>query len=124
MNTEQYRIYETIILHHIKHVQNIQEYSRLSRTSPQDFFKSQLMSEREICLAKGEEGHLRYLQELAILVITGFFILDPLFTPGNFSFLLGLWLQCLPSLYFWVTRWSSTSKTTKLSCLPWRRLAL
>jgi len=79
MNTEQYRIYETIILHHIKHVQNIQEYSRLSRTSPQDFFKSQLMSEREIYLAKGEEGHLRYLQELAILVITGFFILDPLF---------------------------------------------
>jgi len=30
MNTEQYRIYETIILHHIKHVQNIQEYSLIS----------------------------------------------------------------------------------------------
>ncbi len=48
MNTEQYRIYNTIILHHIKHVQNIQEFSRISRTSLQDFFKSQLMSEREI----------------------------------------------------------------------------
>ncbi len=79
MNTEQNRIYETIILHHIKHVKNIQEFTRFSRTSPQDFFKSQLMSEREICLAKYEESHLRYLQELAILFITGFFILDPLF---------------------------------------------
>ncbi len=79
MNIEQYCIYETIILYHIKHVKDIQECTRFSRTSPQDYFKSQLMSEREICLAKGEEGHLRYLQELAILFITGFFILDPLF---------------------------------------------
>jgi hypothetical protein len=79
MNIKQYRIYETIILHHIKHVKDIQEFTRFSRSSPQDYFKSQLMSEREICLAKGEEGHLRYLQELAILFITGFLILDPLF---------------------------------------------
>jgi len=52
MNIEQYLIYEAIILNHIKHVKDI---------------------------AKGEEGHLRYLQELAILFITGFLILDPLF---------------------------------------------
>jgi len=79
MNTEQYRIYETIILHHIKHIKDIQEFTHFSCTSLQDFFKSQLMSEREICLAKCEEGHLRYFQELAILFITGFCILDPLF---------------------------------------------
>jgi hypothetical protein len=79
MNIKQYHIYETIILHHIKHVKDIQEFTRFSRSSPQDYFKSQLMSEREICLAKCEEGHLRYLQELGILFITGFLILDPLF---------------------------------------------
>jgi hypothetical protein len=84
MNIEQYHIYETSILHHIKHVKDIQVFTRFSRSSPQDYFKSQLMSEREIFLAKGEEGHLRYLQELAILFITGFLILDPLFmTHGN-----------------------------------------
>ncbi len=79
MNIEQYWIYETIILHHIKHVKDIEEFTSFSRTSPQDYFESQLMSNGEICLAKGEEGHLRYLQELAILFITGFLILDPLF---------------------------------------------
>jgi len=79
MNIEQCRIYETIILHHIKHVKDIQEFTRFSRSSPQDYFKSQLMSEREICLAKGEKGHLHYLQELGILLITGFLILDSLF---------------------------------------------
>jgi hypothetical protein len=79
MNIEQYLIYEAIILNHIKHVKDIQEFTCFSRTSPQDYFKSQLMSEREICLAKGEEGYLHYLQELVILFITGFLILDPLF---------------------------------------------
>jgi hypothetical protein len=38
-----------------------------------------LISERKVLLSKGEKGYSLYLQKLATLFITRFFILDPLF---------------------------------------------